>query len=112
MKGDLSRYSFRAEANFTGTLFQQGRAFSDQDGNAADAIGRHLRQVLGRDVIGPGVAAVPQEEGDSLKILEAASRRKSMVWPPCAPLSAIVMCSLPVTLVSRSHLPRTPSHQQ
>lgn len=73
MKGDLSQYSFRASANFTGTLFQQGRAFSDQDGNAADAIGRHLRQLLGRDTIGPGVAAVPQEEKESLKILQAAS---------------------------------------
>ena len=73
MKGDLSQYSFRATANFTGALFQQGRAFSDQDGNAADAIGRHLRQLLGRDTIGPGVAAVPQEEADSLKILQAAS---------------------------------------
>jgi hypothetical protein len=73
MKGDLSQYRFRATANFTGTLFQQGRAFSDQDGNATDAIGRHLRTLLGRDTIGPGVAAVPREEKDSLKILQAAS---------------------------------------
>ena len=73
MKGDLSQYRFRAWDNFTGTLFQQGRAFSDQDGNSADAIGRHLRQLLGRDAIGPGVAAVPHEEAESLKILEAES---------------------------------------
>lgn len=73
MKGDLSQYGFRAAANFTGTLFQQGRAFSDQDGNAADAIGRHLRQLLGRDTIGPGVVAVPKEQKDSLKILQATS---------------------------------------
>ena len=73
MKGDLSQYRFRASDNFTGTLFQQGRAFSDQDGNSADAIGRHLRQLLGRDAIGPGVAAVPHEEAESLKILEAES---------------------------------------
>ncbi|MGF1625580.1 MAG: DUF6519 domain-containing protein [Alphaproteobacteria bacterium] len=73
MKGDLSQYRFRAADNFTGTLFQQGRAFSDQDGNSADSIGRHLRQLLGRDTIGPGVAAVPQEDGDSLKVLEAES---------------------------------------
>ena len=73
MKGDLSQYSFRAAANFTGTLFQQGRAFSDQDGNSADAIGRHLRQLLGRDTIGANVAAVPQEAKDSLEVLEAKS---------------------------------------
>ena len=73
MKGDLSQYRFRAAANFTGTLFQQGRAFSDQDGNAADAIGRHLRHLLGRDTIGPGVAAVPQENPDSLRVLQASS---------------------------------------
>lgn len=73
MKGDFSSFRFRAAANFTGTLFQQGRAFSDQDGNSADAIGRHLRQLLGRDTIGPNVAAVPKEEQDSLLIQEAQS---------------------------------------
>ncbi|SFA78529.1 hypothetical protein SAMN05421688_0868 [Poseidonocella pacifica] len=73
MKGDFSQNRFRAADNYTGTLYQQGRAFSDQDGNSADAIGRNLRQTLGRDTIGPGVVAVPQEAPDSLRILQADS---------------------------------------
>ena len=71
MKGDFSNLQFRPTDNFTGALYQQGRAFSDQDGNASDAIGRHLRQLLGRDTIGPGVAAVPIDLPDSLKVLAA-----------------------------------------
>jgi hypothetical protein len=73
MKGDFSQYQFLPAANFTGTLYQQGRAFSDQDGNSADAIGRHLRTLLGRDTIGPHVVAVPAEHPDALELLEAHS---------------------------------------
>jgi len=73
MKGDFSQSRFRPTDNFTGTLYQQGRVFSDQDGNSADAIGRHLRQLLGRDTIGPGIVAVPKEAQDSLRIVGASS---------------------------------------
>jgi len=73
MKGDFSHYKFLPAANFTGTLYQQGRAFSDQDGNSADAIGRHLRTLLGRDTIGPHVVAVPAEHPAALELLEAHS---------------------------------------
>ena len=41
----------------------------------------------------------------------AARVRKSTVWPPLAPLTAIVTCSAPSGGVAASHLPRTPSHQ-
>jgi hypothetical protein len=73
MKGDFSRLQFRPTDNFTGTLFQQGRVFSDQDGNAADSIGRHLRQLVGRDSIGPDLAGIPADRPDALQVLSAAT---------------------------------------
>ncbi|MES9852190.1 MAG: DUF6519 domain-containing protein [Candidatus Thiodiazotropha sp. L084R] len=73
MKGDFSKLNFRPDDNYTGILQQQGRVFSDQDANAADTIGRHLRQLLGRDTIGPGVAAVPSDQPEALQVLTAES---------------------------------------
>lgn len=80
MKGDFSKFEFYPEAaattdkfnNDTGVLHQQGRALLDQDWNAADQIHRYLRQRQGRDVIGPNVAAIPAEQDDSFKVLNAS----------------------------------------
>lgn len=73
MKGDFSQQRFDPTADYTGVLYQQGRVFLDQDGNAADAIGRHLRALLASDTIGPGVVAVPAEHPDALQVLQATS---------------------------------------
>ncbi|MBB3191863.1 DUF6519 domain-containing protein [Halomonas cerina] len=73
MKGDLSRFEFRPEDNFTGTVHQQGRGLLDQDGNAATSIQRHLRELLGQDTIGPDVVAVPVQEGESFKVARAVA---------------------------------------
>ncbi|MCB1852636.1 MAG: hypothetical protein KDI83_17965 [Gammaproteobacteria bacterium] len=73
MKGDFSNLYFRPGDNYSGTLQQQGRVFSDQDANAADVIARHLRQLLGRDIIGPGVAGVPSDQTESVQVLTAES---------------------------------------
>ena len=73
MKGDFSNLYFRPGDNYSGTLQQQGRVFSDQDANAADVIARHLRRLLGRDIIGPGVAGVPSDQTESVQVLTAES---------------------------------------
>lgn len=73
MKGDLSRFEFRPEDNFTGTVHQQGRGLLDQDGNAATSISRHLREQLGQDAIGPDVVAIPARDRDAFKILKASA---------------------------------------
>ncbi|MDY6979975.1 MAG: DUF6519 domain-containing protein [Pseudomonadota bacterium] len=80
MKGDFSKFEFYPDAaaatdkfnNDTGVLHQQGRALLDQDWNAADRIHRSLRQMQGRDVIGPHVAAIPAEQEDSFKVLNVS----------------------------------------
>jgi hypothetical protein len=78
MMGDFSRFDFSPLDNFTGVLEQQGRVRLDQDGNAATEIGRHLRSLLGRDVIGPHRVAVPAEVHDSLAIVAASSDGSSV----------------------------------
>ncbi|MCP4455286.1 MAG: hypothetical protein GY809_27825, partial [Planctomycetes bacterium] len=50
---------------------QQGRVLLDQDGNAANVITSSLRQLQGRDAIGPHVAAVPAEAKNSFKVTQA-----------------------------------------
>lgn len=73
MKGDFSKWEFNPLNNYTGVLHQQGRALLDQDWNASDQISRHLREIQGRDSIGPNVAAVPSELKDSFKVIEATT---------------------------------------
>jgi hypothetical protein len=70
MNGDFSKLEFNPLDNFTGVLHQQGRALSDQDGNASTFIASHLRELQGRDTIGPHVAAVPAEMRDSFKVVK------------------------------------------
>jgi hypothetical protein len=73
MKGDFSKLDFNPADNFTGVLYQQGRVFSDQDGNAEAAIEGYLRTTLAADAIGSNVAAVPAAVADSFKVTQAAS---------------------------------------
>ncbi len=70
MRGELSTRYGGLEANFNGVLYQQGRVFLDTDGNAQTRITNAWQDAAGLDVIGPGVAAVPAEAPDSLKIGE------------------------------------------
>ncbi len=73
MKGDFSKLRFNPLENFSGVMHQQGRVLLDQDWNASSQIIRHQRQILGRDAIGPHVAAVPVELRDSFKVTQATS---------------------------------------
>ena len=76
MKGDFSNLRFNPLENFTGVMHQQGRVLQDQDWNAASQIVRHQRQILGRDTIGPHVAAVPAELRDSFKVTPGNRQRR------------------------------------
>ncbi|WP_127556029.1 DUF6519 domain-containing protein [Saccharospirillum alexandrii] len=73
MKGDFSKLSFRPANNFTGVWHQQGRVLLDQDWNAGTQISRHLRELLGQDVIGPDLIGIPAAEPDSWLIIQAES---------------------------------------
>ncbi|MCP4341220.1 MAG: hypothetical protein GY799_20645 [Desulfobulbaceae bacterium] len=73
MRGDFSKLRFNPWENFTGVMHQQGRVLLDQDWNATSQIIRHQRQMLGRDSIGPHVAAVPAELRDSFKVSQAVA---------------------------------------
>lgn len=96
MKGDFSKLDFNPADNFTGVLYQQGRVFSDQDGNAEAQIEGHLRTALAQDAIGSNVAAVPAAVADSFKVTEAASDgtnvtvtfKPGRVWADGVPLQA------------------------
>lgn len=71
MKGDFSWFDHRAQDNYTGVLEQQGRVRLDRDGLAAEEIGRHLRNLMGRDAFGPGRVSVPAEASESLRVTAA-----------------------------------------
>jgi len=73
MRGDLSKLPLPAHENFTGVLYQQGRVRLDQDDNAEQLIGGELRRLLGQDVIGAGVVAVPADESAGFKVTQAAA---------------------------------------
>jgi hypothetical protein len=73
MKGDFSKLSLRGKENLTGVLYQQGRVRLDQDDNAEQFIGGELRRLLGQDVIGAGVAAVPADESAGFQVTQAAA---------------------------------------
>lgn len=71
MKGDFSKWKFDPKNNFSGVLHQQGRILLDSDWNAQTQITRHWQDQAGRDVIGPGVAAVPANAPDSFRVQSA-----------------------------------------
>ena len=67
MKGDFSRAYGAPKGNYSGVLFQQGRVFTDGDGNAQTAIATAWQDTAGRDVVGPNLAAVPAEEAANVR---------------------------------------------
>ncbi len=71
MKGDFSQLNFEPDANYTGVLHQQGRVLLDQDWNAGTDINRHLREILGQDVIGPDLVGIPAAEPGNWRITQA-----------------------------------------
>ncbi|GGX79731.1 hypothetical protein GCM10007160_03900 [Litchfieldella qijiaojingensis] len=73
MKGDFSQLNFQPVDNFTGVWHQQGRVLLDQDWNAETEIARHLRELLGQDVIGPDLVGIPAAEPDSWRVVSAES---------------------------------------
>lgn len=71
MKGDFSRWYFDSKDNFSGVLHQQGRVLLDSDWNAETRIINHWQDTAGRDIIGPGVVAVPSGELNNLNVKAA-----------------------------------------
>jgi hypothetical protein len=71
MHGDFSRWNFDGRTNHQGILHQQGRLLVDDDVNHQTFFSIRWQQLAGRDIIGPGVAAIPAEEPDALAILGA-----------------------------------------
>jgi hypothetical protein len=104
MKGDFSRWGFKAADNFTGVLYQQGRVFVDQDGNAETQIENQLRTTLAQDAIGPDTAAVPAAYPDSLKVTQVqatasevrATFKPGRLWADGVPL--VIPGSADITL--------------
>jgi hypothetical protein len=84
MKGDFSRAYGAPKGNDNGVLYQQGRVFTDSDGNAQTAITTAWQDTAGRDVVGPNLAAVPAEEAASFKV-EAADLAAGEVTLTVAP---------------------------
>ena len=60
MKGDFTRWSFRAKQHYHGVLQQQGRVDLDSDWNEQGAIAAHRVETETIDVIGPSGA--PQDD--------------------------------------------------
>lgn len=71
MKGDFSKWRFDKHDNYSGVLHQQGRVLLDADWNAQTRITGHWRDTAARDTIGPGVAAVPVDDRDAFKVINA-----------------------------------------
>src|SRR5215207_129388 len=69
--GHLSPLRIEPEDNFSGVLHQQGRVLLDSDWNEQTSITTRWQDQAGRDVIGPGVAAVPAGESDGLRVESA-----------------------------------------
>lgn len=72
MKGDFSNWRDERRQNFNGVLHQQGRVMLDADWNAQTAITNDWQDTAARDVIGPGVAAVPSDQPLGFKVTSAS----------------------------------------
>lgn len=73
MKGDFSKFAFRAEDNHVGVLHQQGRVLQDFDFNAAELIASHWQSTAARDAFGARMVSVPVDAFDSFKVSSAAA---------------------------------------
>ncbi len=78
MTGDFSKWYFDRKNNFNGVLHQQGRVLLDSDWNDQTRIINNWQNQAGRDIIGPGVAAIPASEPGALEV-KSASRNGSDV---------------------------------
>ncbi len=72
MKGDFSKLNFSdRNNNFNSVLHQQGRVLLDSDWNAQTQILNDWQTNAGQDIIGVGIAAVPAENPDAFKVIQA-----------------------------------------
>ncbi|MBW4671113.1 MAG: right-handed parallel beta-helix repeat-containing protein [Cyanomargarita calcarea GSE-NOS-MK-12-04C] len=72
MKGDFSKWNFDdRNENFNSVLHQQGRVLLDSDWNAQTQLLNDWQTTAGQDIIGAGVAAVPAENPDAFKVMQA-----------------------------------------
>ena len=71
MKGDFSNWYFDPNDNFNGVLEQQGRVHLDSDELADTQITTHWQDTAGKDIIGPGVAAIPADDVNAFKVIAA-----------------------------------------
>lgn len=71
MKGDFSKWYADPNDNYNGVLHQQGRVLLDSDWNAQTQILNDWQTIAGQDIIGAGVAAVPAENPDAFKVIQA-----------------------------------------
>ena len=62
MKGDFSRDTFEASKHFSRVLMQQGRVQLDADPNEQAAILLHYLHTLARDILGPYVGPMADDE--------------------------------------------------
>jgi len=70
-EGDFSKaYSFKKN-NFNGSLFQQGRVFIDSDFNDEVKTTIKWQDTVAIDTIGPHVAAIPVDDMNGFKVIEA-----------------------------------------
>lgn len=71
MTGDFSGRYVELDLNESGVLYQQGRVFLDQDGNAQTRFVNRWQDTAGQDIIGAGVLGVPADDPTAFKV-EAA----------------------------------------
>ncbi len=104
MKGDFSRFTFRPEKHYIGTLMQQGRVQLDADWNEQQAIHRHHRETTSTDVI--GLHGVPKS-GGGFAIGITAGQTDLAISPGRIYLNGILCvndASDPVLLSDQPHL--------
>lgn len=71
MRGDFSSWRNEQQQNFNGVLHQQGRVLLDSDWNAQSRITNDWQDTAGQDIIGAGVVAVPADQPNAFKIMQA-----------------------------------------
>src|SRR5438034_4276461 len=71
MIGDFSGRYLEQDLNESGVLYQQGRVFLDQDGNAQTRFVNRWQDTAGQDVIGAGLLAVPAHDPNAFGVQAA-----------------------------------------
>jgi hypothetical protein len=70
-EGDFSKGFSNKKNNFNGSLYQQGRVFLDSDFNDQTKITIKWQDLVAKDTVGPGVAAIPADNSSGFKVTEA-----------------------------------------